>query len=80
MWTMNKRQRKKYIMRALSKAYDESVKDKREGSIFIATKKHLITGQKILVAGVTQSLDIEFSYFRVNEISIEGYSTEIVPL
>ncbi|MCY7166387.1 hypothetical protein [Streptococcus gallolyticus] len=77
---MNKRQRKKYIMRALSKAYDESVKDKREGSVFIATQKHLITEKKILVAGVTRSLDIELNYLRANEISIEGYSTETVPL
>lgn len=77
---MNKRQRKKYIMRALSKAYDRSVEYKREGSVFIATKKRLITGQKILVVGVTENVNVEFNPFETVGISIEGYGTELTPL
>lgn len=76
---MNKRQRKKYIMRALSKAYDRSVENRHEGSVFIATQKQLITGQKILVVGVTESVNVEFKPFETVGISIEGYGTELTP-
>lgn len=77
---MNKRQRKKHIMRALSKAYDRSVESKREGSVLIATQKQLVTGQKILVVGVTESINVEFNPFETIGVSIEGYGTELTPL
>ena len=71
---MNKRQRKKMITKAFSKAYDESLKwQRKKEQVSITTVKDR-RGKVYIITSITSQVEIRKNWINSpEEITIEGY-------
>lgn len=76
---MNKRQKKKQVMRNLSKAYDTSLDTRYKGGIFYATVRNDLNGALHQVIGITKEITISGERYSniIKECNVDGYCIDI---